>query len=291
MRLSLGALPGRLIRRLERRPPQFATSDVQIGRRVTFGSRVVFNCRRVRIGDGVIIHDDVRIDADEFEIGDYGTIYPGSFFPGPGAIRIGHNFWMGNGAIVDCMGGTTIGHNVCVGARAQLWTHMAFGDVMLGCRFHTVHPLVVGDDAWLSSSVIVSAAVVGERSLALPGAVVTREMAPDRSYAGLPAEDVTDRVGPQFAFRPVPERAEWLRRRLHDFAVRHGDLAVLQRLIVAASAADAQDAPQGATVFNVDDRTYTKQGTDLEAVAMRFLLPDAKFVPATPTGHDTTRVR
>jgi acetyltransferase-like isoleucine patch superfamily enzyme len=266
-------------RRLTGRGPRFATADVQVGRGVYFGRDVVFNSRRVRIGDGVVVQDRVRVDAEEFTIGDYGTIYDDCFFPGPGALRIGHNFWMGRGAVVDAMAGTTIGDNVCVGVGAQLWTHMQFGDVLYGSRFHSARPVRVGDDAWLGSGVLVAPVDVGARSLALSGAVVTHPMLADRCYAGVPAADVTDKVGPPFAVRPVAERAVMLEARLDAFARAHGDPAVRARLHVIPARGDVPPAGPDDVVFDVEARTYTKRGTALEAAVMRFLLPDAKFTP------------
>jgi acetyltransferase-like isoleucine patch superfamily enzyme len=258
----------------------FGTEDVRIGSRVRFGRNVVFKGSRVRIGDGTVIGDDVVISADVFEIGDYGTIYDGCFFPGPGTLRIGHNFWLGTGSVVDAQGGTTIGDNVGVGAYSQLWTHMKFGDRMYGCRFHTARPLVVEDDAWLVGHCMVSPVRVGARSMAMLGSVVTREMEPDRCYAGVPARDVTDKFGPQFQITKVKERIEYMRSRLDEFRRRPGNEATHDEVVVVSDADEMATAPPHCTAFNVGDRTYRKRGTELEHRLMRFLLPDAKFVPA-----------
>lgn len=265
--------------RLGGRTPRFASGDVQIGQDVQFGRNVVFNSRRVRIGDGVVFGDGVRVDAESFEIGDFGTVYDGCFFPGPGSITIGHNFWLGTGSIVDAKGGTTIGNNVGVGAQSQLWTHMVYGDVLYGCRFHGQKPLTIGDDAWLVGHCLVSPVTIGARSLAMLGSVITRDMQEDRCYAGVPAADVTDKVGPQFTVRPVEERARMLEARLATFAGAGGGVRP-GTFRVAIDASAAQGAPTNVTVFNVADRSYTKRGTALERELMRFLLPDAKFIPA-----------
>jgi acetyltransferase-like isoleucine patch superfamily enzyme len=252
---------------------------VQIGAGVRFGRNVVFNCRRVRIGDGVVFGDNVRVDAERFEIGDFGTVYDGCFFPGPGTLSIGHNFWLGSGSIVDAKGGTTIGNNVGIGAQSQLWTHMVFGDVLYGCRFHAAKPLTIGDDAWLVGHCLVSPVVVGARSLAMLGSVITRDMLDDHCYAGVPAADITEKVGPQFAVRPVEVRARMLQERLDAFAARRGGGTQARFRIETAPDAGCRAVGEE-TVFNVADRTYSKRGTALERELMRFLLPDAKFVPA-----------
>lgn len=259
--------------------PSFATSDVVIGRNVTFGQNVVFTSKRVRIGDGVRIGDDVRVEAEVFEMGDYGTIYDRCFFPGPGEIRIGHNFWIGIGAIVDGMAGTTIRNNVCVGAQSQLWTHMVFGDVMAGCRFNNRRPLLIDDDAWLSGHCLVSPVTVGARSLAMLGSVITRDMAPDHTYAGVPATDVTERVGPQFTRTSIEFRIQYMRDRIEGFSASH-PRKILDRVAVVTTADELKAVPEDVLAFNVGDRTYTKGRAEFEHSLMRHLLPEAKFVPA-----------
>jgi len=259
--------------------PYFATEDVKIGRHVSFGANVVFNCRRVRIGDGTIFYDNITIDADVFEIGDYGTIYPSCFFPGPGELRIGHNFWLGTGSIVDCQGGTTIGDNVGVGPQSQLWTHMKYGDVMYGCRFHSAKPLEIEDDVWIVGHCLVSPVRIGTRSLAMLGSLVTRDMLPDHTYAGVPATDITKKIGKQIEKTSIEQRIKYLREHLELFAERHGLDNVRDFARILPGGDGTEPEGQSVTVFDVASRTYRKTGTRLEYELIRFLLPDAKFIP------------
>lgn len=261
--------------------PYFATNDVSIGRNVRFGKNVVFSCKRIRIGDGVVFHDNITVDADVFEIGDYGTIYSHCFFPGPGELFIGHNFWLGISSIVDSKGGTYIGNNVGIGAQSQLWTHIVYGDVMYGCRFHSDRPLQIGDDVWLVGHCLVSPVEIGERSMAMLGSVITRDMQADHSYAGVPAEDVTDKIGPQFEITGVEHRAAYLNSRLEEFATINRISDIHNSIKIVSAAEEMLTYGADVTVFNVKDRTYTKRGTRLEHKLMRFLLPDAKFVPVS----------
>ena len=256
-----------------------ADADVKLGKHVHLGRNVVFRSRRVRIGDGTVIKDDVTVESDVFEIGDYGTIYPRCFFPGPGELRIGHNFWLGTDAIVDSLGGTTIGNNVGVGAGSQLWTHMKFGDVMYGCRFNSDRPLVIGDDAWLVGHCLVSPVTIGERSLAMLGSLITKDMEPNHCYAGVPAKDLTDKLGPQFEETSIEQRTEYVNRELDAFAGKHGGR---DQLVVVACYEKLEQAPAGKIAFNVADRTYRKTSSDLEYECMRWLLGHgAKFIPVS----------
>ena len=275
----LKALGQKVLRRLEA-GPTFASEDVRIGKNVRFGRNVVFHCEKVRIGDAVMFGDDVVVNATTFEIGDYGTIYSHCFFPGPGDLVIGHNFWLGTAAIVDCKGGTHIGDNVGIGAHSQLWTHMAFGDVLAGCRFNSQRPLVIHEDVWFVGHCLVSPITAGARSMALLGALVVGDMETDHTYGGAPAKDVTERFGAQFKLTSTEERRANLQSRIEAFAGGTGDRRVLSRVRIATDPGDLSEASDGVTVFNVADRTYSKNGTDLEQQLIRFLLPEAKFVPA-----------
>jgi acetyltransferase-like isoleucine patch superfamily enzyme len=276
---GLKALGRRIIRSLEA-GPTFVSDDVRVGKQVTFGNNVVFNCEKVRIGDGAVFGDSVVVNAATFEVGDFATIYSYCFFPGAGSLSIGHNFWLGTGAIVDCQGGTRIGNNVGIGAHSQLWTHMVFGDVLAGCRFHSTKKLTIHDDVWFVGHCLVSPITAGPRSMALLGSVVVRDMEADRTYGGSPASDVTERFGPQFKPTSADERRTILQSRVEAFAGQSGEGDVFSRVRIATEPGDLRDASQSVTVFNVSDRTYSKNGSDLERRLIRFMLPGAKFVPA-----------
>lgn len=258
--------------------PFFATSDVKIGRHVSFGRNVSFHCERVRIGDGVVFHDNISIHARHFEIGDYGTIYSYCFFPG-GRVKIGHNYWMGYGSLVDGRGGTRIGNNVCAGTHSQFWTHMIFGDVMYGSRFHSIKELVIEDDVWFSGQCLVSPIHAGARSVAMLGSVITKNMQPDRIYAGVPATDITEKGGPPYNATSIEDRVKYMKAQLGDFARTRGITDIDRHAKIVTSSAELPSSSENTTVFNVADRTYSKTGSALENKLMRFLLPEAKFIP------------
>lgn len=259
--------------------PYFAHSDVQVGKNVSFGTNIIFNCSRVRIGDGAILQSNITVDCDVFEIGDYSTIGRNCFFPGPGELRIGHNFWLGSSSIVDSQGNTTIGNNVGIGAGSQLWTHIAFGDVMFGSRFHGSKPLTIGDDVWLVGHCLVSPVNIESRSIAMLGSVITKDMKENHSYAGTPAVDLTDKIGSQFKDTSIKKRREYIQERLSSFSCKH-KIENLERFVRIVENSDAMHFENKNIIYlNIADRTYTKRRTKLENKLIRFLLPDAKFIP------------
>lgn len=274
--MGLRATAARLRRRAIPTIPYFLTDDVQIGRNVTFGAHVRFNCQTVRIGAGTTFHNDVEVNATHFEIGNYGAIYDGAHFGG-GTIRIGHNFWLGHQAMVDGNGGTTIGDNVGVGAHSQLWTHILFGDTLQGCRFHGSKPLVIGNDVWFVGHCLVSPITAADWSMAMLGSVVVKDMEANRVYAGSPAADQTDRFGPQFKERDLKDRVNDLNARL-DRLLPDLTQRALVKVATDESWPDLIGLPN-TLVLNVESRTYFDNAHPLEYPVIRELLPAAKFTP------------
>lgn len=258
--------------------PYFKTRDVKIGSGVSFGKNVIFNCKRVRIGSGVIFQNNVLINADEFEIGDYGTIYFSCFFPGPGKIKIGHNFWLGNNSIIDSQGCTTIGNNVGIGAHSQLWTHMQFGDVVAGCRFNSIKPLNIEDDVWLVGHNLVSPVNIGKRSLAMLGSLIVKDIPKDRIVAGVPAKDITDKFGKQFTEIDINTRMAILKEMIENFSKLHNIKNIDDYVLISSTLPKKYDGKK--TVFDVSSRRYYKTGSKFEQKLIRFLLPKSKFIPA-----------
>ena len=117
--------------------------------------------------------------------------------------------------------------------------------------------------------------------MALQGAVITKDLLPDHTYAGCPAADVTQKLGPQYEPRPVLERKTLLEERIAEFARRSGRMSAREVALVVTEWGSAANEHDERTIFNVADRTYLKRGTRVEHALMRFLLPEAKFVPST----------
>lgn len=257
-------------------------TDFQIASHVHFGSNVGFgpNCRRVEIGYGTTLGDDVYIDVPELTIGDYVKIHRGGLIYGYEPCRIGHNCWIGQSTIVDSIGGTTIGNNVGIGAQSQLWSHIKFGDTLAGCRWNSARPLVVDDDVWFVGHCIVSPIHAHARSMLLVGGVVTQDMAENHVYAGVPAKDLTDKVGPQFG--PV-DHSEQLGRfeALHREFLSAGGLSPRDFTARVVDDLSGHESTPTETVFCIRTRSYLPARSEPEFRFMQFLLYDrAKFVPA-----------
>lgn len=230
------------------------------------------NALRVVIGDNVYIGDSVQIICDDFRLGDYSKVHHHTNIHGYKPCHIGHNAWIGQYSIVDSIGGTTIGNNCGIGAHSQLWSHIKYGDTLEGCRFLSDKSLQIGNDVWFVGHCIVSPIVAADKSMAMVGSVVTKDMEYNHIYAGCPADSKSDKMGYHFADVTVDQKYEKMQQYLEMSGCN-------PEIIVIVHTAD-EFATDGRSYFAVDTRQYTKTGSDEEVRFMNFLLPEkAKFVP------------
>jgi acetyltransferase-like isoleucine patch superfamily enzyme len=240
---------------------------------VFIGSRTG-RARRVIIGDHAFIGRGTRILVPDFRIGDYSKLNAGSFLHGEKPLHIGRNCWIGGNCVLDSNGGLTVDDNVGIGAQSQLWTHIKFGDVVEGCRFNSRRPMHVKKDVWFVGHCIVSPVRVEERSMAMVGSVVTSDMEANHVYAGVPATDMTDRLGPQFAPRTIDQKAASLRELIRKWEDLNPEFR--GQLVVSTSPADRV---ADRTWFDVSTRTYNKRGAGPEVGFLKAHVPLVKFLP------------
>ena len=110
--------------------------------------------------------------------------------------------------------------------------------------------------------------------MALLGSVVTHDMLPNHVYAGVPAKDVTDKLGPQFEPRTVAQKAAKLQELIDAFVAKHpehrGQLRVIQ---------SPEERRSDVCCFDVSRRTYTRTYSPAEVVFLKSHVPLIKFVP------------
>lgn len=241
---------------------------------VRIGQNVRIEVDKLTIGDGVKICDNVSIEGPEVHIGDYTLVRENTQLGGNSPLSIGMNCWIGQGVIIDSTERATIGNGVGIGAHSQLWTHMRFGDTLQGCNWDSQSELRLDDDVWLVGHCLVSPIHAGEKSMAMLGSVVTRDMKANHIYAGVPAADITERLGTQFREVSVDDKQQALENELEVFAAKGHDTS---RIRVVKSWPDAMDTQT--TYFNVATREYTKRLSDSEVAFMLHLLVKIKFYP------------
>lgn len=228
--------------------------------------------KKVIIGDNVYIGHSVQIICDDFSIGDYSKIHHHTNIHGYKPCKIGHNAWIGQYSIIDSIGGTEIGNNCGIGAHSQLWSHIKFGDTLEGCRFYSEKTLKIGNDVWFVGHCIVSPIIAEDKSMALVGSVVTKDMKFNTIYAGCPAVAISDKIGPQFNEVSIDEKLNKLKQYLRESG------ADCNKIVIVRHPSEFKD--DGKSYFAVETREYLKLGTEDEIKFMKYLFPEkAKFVP------------
>ena len=227
--------------------------------------------KRIVIGDNVYIGNDVQIICDDFELGDYSKIQHHTNVHGYLPCKIGHNAWIGQYTIIDSIGGTIIGNNCGIGAHSQLWSHILYGDDLEGCNYNFRKNLIIGNDCWFVGHCIVSPIVASNKSMALAGSVITKDMKENHIYGGSPAKDLTDKILPQYREVSIEEKY----KKMLEYYSQIGKPSSIKIIRDSSEITDSS-----VSYFDVSDRTYTKNLTEDEIKFMKFLLPTkAKFVP------------
>ena len=253
--------------------------EVQIGKGVVVEKGVVITgndgpAEKVRLGDFSFIGHDTKVITPYFSLGDYSKLHMHGFCHGTRPLQIGRNCWIGGNVVLDSQGGLDIDDNVGIGAQSQLWTHIQFGDVVEGCRFQSRQYMNVGKDAWFVGHCIVSPVHVGEKSMALVGSVVTRNMEANHVYAGVPAKDITERTGPQFEVRTLEAKEERLNRLIHEFVDKYPQYR--GKLQITRSPVDTDN---DVTYFDLQTRTYSRKTLEAEVMFLKAYMPLVKFTP------------
>jgi acetyltransferase-like isoleucine patch superfamily enzyme len=180
-----------------------------VGRGVVFGSNLALrHPHNIRLGDGVIVDDNVVLDAK----GD-----------GNRGITVGRECFIGRNTILSCKGGDIeLSDRTVLGANCNI---MAAGPVHLGCdvlvsaytylvgggnydlertdvpinqsqREGSARGILVADDVWIGTHVVVLDGVsIGAGSAVAAGSIVTEHVPGWSIAAGNPAKVVKERPG------------------------------------------------------------------------------------------------
>lgn len=251
--------------------------ELIVGKNVTISKNAIIrglygNAKRIVLGDNIYIGESVQIICDDFSLGDYSKIHHHTNIHGYKPCSIGHNAWIGQYSIIDSVGGTTIGDNCGIGAHSQLWSHIKYGDTLEGSRFNSDSPMIIGKDVWFVGHCIVSPIKAEDKSMAMVGSVVTKDMKYNEIYAGVPAQSISAKIGYQFVEKLIEEKLLIMQKYLDESGVNKDSIKIVE------SVSDFKN--DGKSYFSVKERFYLKQNNEAEIEFMRYLLPEkAKFTP------------
>lgn len=271
-------------------PARFAhIPEVRLGRGVEIHPSAQFGALcRLELGDHTYIGPGVRVwGGGEFAVGDYAKIHQNTSVCAKRHVRLGHCAWVGENTHLDGTGGLTAGDFLGVGIGSGLYSHVRQGDVLEGCNFERDAELVIGHDVCFIGSAWVSPVRCGDKSMALLGSVITRDMEPNHLYSGNPAEDITAKRPLIKPYSPpsVERKVELLGQFFEEYFSRVNPAADRDRARIVT---DFPVHPDPAvTYYNVATREYTKTLHPGEVALNRWLFGyKAKFRPAhiQPTG-------
>ncbi|NCZ55268.1 MAG: hypothetical protein EBY86_01305 [Acidimicrobiia bacterium] len=243
---------------------------------IRVGKNVTIEVDDLRIGDGVWIQDNVVLEGPKIHIGDYTVLGNGLQISGKSPCQIGMSCWIGPDSRIDASGKVDIDNGVGIATGCQLWTHMRFGDTLQGCRFEWYRDLKIEEDVYIGGNALLGPIHAGRRSAALLGAVVTNDMQPNRVYAGVPAIDITDRVGPHYVEVSTDLKYQMMVSKLQEFNTTERRVSPIEIVKEWPEVSESD-----VSYFNVSTREYTKRGSEVEFRFMLFLLTPIKFYPVT----------
>jgi acetyltransferase-like isoleucine patch superfamily enzyme len=112
-------------------------------------------------------------------------------------LVIGDDVSIGKSAMLQCIGGITVGNEVMIAHGSQIVSAgHRIPDAGESMRFSglDVAPIVIEDGAWIGGGAIVLPGVrVGRGAVVAAGAVVTKDVPPHSIVAGVPAVVITTR--------------------------------------------------------------------------------------------------
>lgn len=231
------------------------------------------------VGDNVYLGHDSTIMVSAFSVLDYTKINNHFYAYGDNPVEIGYNCWFGSLVILDSLGGLKLENNVGIGSQSQIYSHAKFGDVLYGCRINSYTPVSIADDVWIAPNSVITSASMAPRSMLLAGSTLTKSTQENHIYSGVPAQDVTKKLGEQFNMNlNYKEIFDRLNQYLHDFYTANPQFKEIDSIKIEYEKPKEIDIQY--SYFIVKDRMYTKIGTAPEIAFIQFLLPDkAKFIP------------
>lgn len=278
--------------------------EIILGSGARLGDEVVVKAihggtTRFAMGDHALLDDRCNVMVPEFVCGDYTRVFRNALISGYKPVSLGHNCWIGQGAILNSAEDLRIGNNVRMGG-AQIWTHVASGELLEGSRFYNEAPVTIEDDVWLMGfgHLISPGVTLARGTVVMAGSVVSRSTAPGRTYSGVPARDITDKL-PAWDALSLDRKWEMLTDFVREFieinpqAEGLVDLAdTPERLALAAKQpgqrlifcreVDSWIGLDGGShsVFDLSSKTYLKQRSPLEVSWHHFALGfRARFIP------------
>lgn len=259
------------------------TKKYILGMNLFIGDRVKF-CNHnggpmdsIIFGDNVQVHHDSTFMVPSLSILDYTKINNNFYVYGTHELSVGYNCWIGSRVVLDTLGGLQVGNNVCIATASQVYSHAKFGDTLFGCNINSTKHIMLGNDVWIAPNSVITMATMASKSMLLAGGVLTTDTVENHIYAGVPARDISDKIGMQFNEVDFVEVCINLKKYLADFYLSN---PTFNQKLIEVSVKKPLVFKKNVTYFIISDRRYTKKLSEVEICFIKYLLPDkGKFIP------------
>jgi acetyltransferase-like isoleucine patch superfamily enzyme len=271
---------------------------IKVGNNSKIDNNVGFNqdMDNVSIGDHTEISEGVKIRVKGFSVGDYGRIHSEVVLYGQKECTIGHNCWIGQWCILNTKEKLEIGNNFRVGVQSQIWTHVASGELIEGCKMYNVESTIIEDDVWLVGHTIISPGIrIRKKTTVLPGAILSKDTIEGHCYAGIPAIDITEKYNP-YAPITLDEKYEMMKGFINTFTTKRPEYLDKVFLLNSPDENECNIPEEGAliiykdandnfvnnknSIFDIKTKKYNKQCSPIEiAFILDNLGHKARFVP------------
>jgi acetyltransferase-like isoleucine patch superfamily enzyme len=234
-------------------------------------------------------------------MGDYGTIHNNTFLTGYKTCEFGHNCWIGQNSIINSTDELKVGNNCGIGAYSKIWTHAAWGELLLGSRIAVGIPdfecksgaVTIGDDFWGIGQITISPGVkIGNKVIALTNSLITKDIPDNTIVGGIPAKPIP--VNGDFqAYKDLTETEKY--KMMKEFAKLFSEIHKIkfsfddnlrtielgkQEIKIHCNSNYKRENNESMTFYDVIRRTYTKKHNLLEKKFMKFILSyKARFTP------------
>lgn len=280
-----------------------SAQKISFGNNVKIESNTVIRSLRgdmelFSMGDESLLANDIRVLAPYVTLGDYTQVFSFSLLSGYKPLIIGHNCWVGQGAILNSAETLTLGNNVRMGG-SQIWTHVASGELLEGSNFFGEQPVTLEDNVWLMGfgHMITPGVTLGRNSVIMAGSVVTKSTEPFHTYSGVPAKDITEKV-PAWKDLTHDDKFAMLQKFIAEFTDTYPQYQqyvycyniyddineqteIKNESLIFFKQVDLRSAMNmEQSVYDLSSKSYIKRRTPIEVAWMRFINGyRARFIP------------